>query len=177
MLKHRSEICCLEIYAKMGNMKEKHVSLKSIRHETIFHMWHVKTHIKHVFFNLQKLYKITDYFLYCYTVHHLETKTNGTVYVVDFPVFSGISAVIVESLKRIAHICFGIFRGLSLIDRCSIIWTTFSLSKGHSNRFLAGLFTSISNSGGERSPSHLADRNCLAMEISFKLFLGRRISV
>jgi hypothetical protein len=31
MLKHRSEICCLEIYAKMGNLKEKYVSLKSIR--------------------------------------------------------------------------------------------------------------------------------------------------
>jgi hypothetical protein len=25
MLKHRSEICCLEIYAKMGNLKEKYV--------------------------------------------------------------------------------------------------------------------------------------------------------
>jgi hypothetical protein len=31
LLKHRSEICCLEIYAKMGNLKEKYVSLKSIR--------------------------------------------------------------------------------------------------------------------------------------------------
>jgi hypothetical protein len=31
MLKHRSEICCLEIYAKMENLKEKYVSLKSIR--------------------------------------------------------------------------------------------------------------------------------------------------